>query len=125
MDNTRVKQLVQPYLENMQSAATIQDTYLDKDAYRISMATLWAMAVNNPQRFNLEEEELEDLHDCINNVMCEVLMDDKIDLHSCFKFIDGKLGQQSMKRLKVPHDHQQFLLHFANLILGPNPVLRR
>ncbi len=125
MDKERVLQLVQPYLENMQQSATILDTYLGKDAYRISMATLWAMAVNNPRRFRLEEDELESLHDCINEVMQEVLMQPELDLRSCFEFIDGKLGQQSMKRLKVPHDHQQFLLHFANLILGPNPALRR
>jgi hypothetical protein len=107
-----------PALREMARKALITERLVDKDVYRILMATLWVNVVLDPEDVGLAEHELEPLHDLINRYVAEVLGAGET-LTSCFRWLNGKAGEQAMRAARLTEQHRELLLYFASMILDP------
>lgn len=107
-----------PALRELPRRARITDRLVDKDVYRILVATLWVNVVLDPDDVGLEEDELESLHDLINRYIAEVLGAGE-NLSSCFRYLNGKAGEQAMRAAQLTEQHRDLLLYFASMILDP------
>lgn len=107
-----------PALRELPRRARITDRLVDKDVYRILVATLWVNVVLDPDDVGLEEDELESLHDLINRYIADVLGAGE-NLSSCFRYLNGKAGEQAMRAAQLTEQHRDLLLYFASMILDP------
>ena len=108
----------QPVLAAAAKQASVADRVVDKDLYRIHVATLWANVVMDPAAAGIDEADLEAAHDVINLAAGRVLGDDEA-IKAAYRFIDTKAGERALERLKVPRRHRQLLLYFCSMILDP------
>jgi hypothetical protein len=95
----------------------VSDDFVDKEMFRVYIATIWGNAVLEPARTGLEESELSVLHDYLNEEI-EKIMGPGEDITSCYEFIVSKEGDESLARLQVSARHKEFLHYFARLILA-------
>jgi hypothetical protein len=107
-----------PVLDDLTERATITDGILDREVYRILVATLWVNVVLAPGDAGLEEADLEPLHDVLNRRIAEVLGDEET-LTGCFRYLDSKDGERAMKEARLTPNHRDMLLYFASIILDP------
>ena len=107
-----------PALRELPRRARITDRLVDKNVYRILVATLWVNVVLDPDDVGLEEDELEGLHDLINRYIADVLGAGE-NLSSCFRYLNGKAGEQAMRAAQLTEQHRDLLLYFASMILDP------
>ncbi|MFM8356740.1 MAG: hypothetical protein ACKOBM_17825 [Gammaproteobacteria bacterium] len=107
-----------PALRDLERKALITDHLVDKSVYRILVATLWVNVVLDPDDVGLTEDELEPLHDLINRYVTGVLGADQ-DLTACFRWLNGKAGEQAMREAHLTEHHRDLLLYFASMILDP------
>ncbi|MGA1371781.1 MAG: hypothetical protein ACO3Z6_09290 [Pseudomonadales bacterium] len=107
-----------PALKELERKALITERLVDKDVYRILIATLWVNVVLDPEDVGLEESELEPLHDLINRYVASVLGRDE-DLTACFRWLNGKAGEAAMRAAQLTEHHRDLLLYFASMILDP------
>lgn len=108
-----------PALRELARKALITERLVDKDVYRILIATLWVNVVLDPEDVGLTEPELEPLHDLINRHVAEVLGADET-LTECFRWLNGKAGEQAMRAARLTEQHRDLLLYFASMILDPD-----
>ncbi|MEE9253447.1 MAG: hypothetical protein V3U43_00785, partial [Pseudomonadales bacterium] len=114
----RFDALYQPVLREIEKRSLITDQVLDKDVYRIYVATLWVNAVTDPDQAGIEERELELLHDYLNERIPEVL-GRGTKIRDCFRFVASRDGEEAMERLRVRGMHRDLLLFFCSMILNP------
>lgn len=107
-----------PALDDLVQRATVTDHIVDKDLYRILVCTLWVNVVLDPADVGLEESDLERLHDVMNTRIAAVLGRDGT-LTDCFRYLNGKAGEQAMKAARLTPNHRDMLLYFASIILDP------
>jgi hypothetical protein len=107
-----------PALRELERKALITERLVDKDVYRILIATLWVNVVLDPEDVGLEEPSLEPLHDLINRYVEGVLGRDE-NLTSCFRWLNGKAGEAAMRAAQLTEQHRDLLLYFASMILDP------
>lgn len=107
-----------PLLDDLLRRAAVTETMIDKDRYRILMATLWAEVVLHPAGAGIDEGCLEPLHDVLNRRIAGVLGPSQ-SLTSCFRFLNGKAGDRAMKQARLTPEHRDLLLYFASMILDP------
>jgi hypothetical protein len=108
-----------PALRDLARKALVTDRIVDKDIYRILVATLWVNVVLDPEEVGLTEDGLEPLHDLVNRYVAEVLGRDET-LTSCFRYLNGKAGEQAMRAARLTEQHRDLLLYFASMILDPD-----
>lgn len=111
--------LYQPVLREIEKRSLITDQFLDKDVYRIYVATFWVNTVTDPNEAGIEEYELELLHDYLNERIPEVL-GRGATIKDCFKFVASRDGEEAMDRLRVRGMHRDLLLFFCSMILNPD-----
>lgn len=114
----RFDALYQPVLREIEKRSRVTDTLLDKDVYRIYVATFWVNAVTDPDEVGIEEYELELLHDYLNERIPEVL-GRGATIKDCFRFVASRDGEEAMGRLRVRATHRDLLLVFSSMILNP------
>ncbi len=107
-----------PVMEDLARRAAVTDHVLDRDVYRILVATLWVNVVLAPEDAGLEADDLEALHDVINARIGPVLGTGET-LRSCFRYLNGRDGERAMKEARLPPNHRDMLLYFASIILDP------
>jgi len=107
-----------PALRDLARKALITERLVDKDIYRILVTTLWVNVVLDPEDVGLETDDLERLHDLINHYVAGVLGADET-LTSCFRYLNGKAGDQAMRAARLTEQHRELLLYFASMILDP------
>ena len=112
---TRLK----PVLEDMVKRATVAERFVHRDAYRITIATLWTNLVLKPEDAGIDEADLEAVHDVLSAEAQAVLGGDE-DLTSCFAFINSKQGEAAMKEARLTKTHKDLLLYFCSMILDPD-----
>lgn len=110
--------LFSPALDELAERAAVADGILDKDRYRILVATLWVNVVLDPDGVGLANGDLEVLHDVVNARMQAVLGGEE-SLSTCFRYLNGKAGEQAMKTARLTCEHRDMLLYFASIILDP------
>lgn len=107
-----------PVLDDLTERAAVTDGILDREVYRILVATLWVNVVLAPGDAGLEEADLEPLHDVLNRRIAEVLGEGQT-LTGCFRYLDSKDGERAMKEARLTPNHRDMLLYFASIILDP------
>lgn len=120
MSDPRFVALYEPALEAIVERSGIADgAFVDKDIYCVFIATLWANVVLDPADAQLQEADLEPLHDYLNHRMAAVL-GSSASLHDCFRFVTSPRGEQTMDRLHLTQMHKDMLQYFASMILDPS-----
>lgn len=114
----RFSALYQPVLDRIAEYSAVTDRLIDKDVYRVHLATLWANIVTDPGDAGLTEDDLEAFHDFLGERIREVLGRDAA-LRDCFAFIASRPGEATMQRLHLPQHHIEYLQFFASMILDP------
>ncbi|MDZ7670067.1 MAG: hypothetical protein U5Q16_11835 [Gammaproteobacteria bacterium] len=108
-----------PVLDDLTERAMVTEHVVDKDVYRILICTLWVNVVLDPAEAGIAEHQLETLHDVLNRRIGEILGRDA-SLKSCFRYLNGKDGEQAMKAARLTPNHRDMLLYFASIILDPD-----
>ncbi len=107
-----------PVFADIRERATVAERFIDRDLYRVYIATLWSNVVLSPEEVGLDEDDIEDLHDV---VLAEV--NDAIgahdSMHTVFQFITSKDGERAMQEARLNQTHKDLLLYFASMILDP------
>lgn len=107
-----------PVLDDIGDRSTVADRFIDKNLYRLYIATLWANVVLNPEDAGIGEPDLEPLHDVVNERLRETLGPDA-SIASCFRFISSKAGETAMAEARLSSTHRDLLTYFSSMILDP------
>lgn len=118
MDERTLARKFDPVMESVVEQATIADHFVDKNLYRILIATLWANVVLDPEDVGLLETDLEDLHEYLNVQVQPVLGIDS-SITECFRFIHSKPGEAAMNEARLTKTHKELLAYFGSMILDP------
>ena len=113
-----LQRLFEPILAAVERQSGVAERFVDKDLYRIYLATVWANVVMDPAAIGLAEDDLESAHDVINLNARRLLGDDHA-ITAAFKFINSAAGERAMDLAKVPRTHRDLLLYFSSMILDP------
>ena len=108
-----------PLLKDIAERATVTDVFVDRDLYRLYLATLWTNVVLNPADVGLTEADLEPLHDFLNDRIGTVL-GNGATITDVFRFVNSRAGESAMQRAKLGKTHVDMLLYFASMILDPD-----
>ena len=119
MTEAEIARALAPILKEVSERASVAGSFIDKDSYRIFLATVWANIVMDPSALGVAEEELESVHDLINLSAHQVLGEDAA-ITECFRFINSPGGERAMDKAKVSKTHRQLLLYFSSMILDPD-----
>ena len=117
MELNHLKKRYAPAIDEILDQCRITDEFVDKEKFQVYMATIWGNAVLDPQRSGLEEDDLESLHDFLNEEIQRVGGSGET-ITSCYEFIVSKKGEESLGRQQVAKRHRDFLYHFARLMLA-------
>ena len=117
MDISQIRKRFAPAIKQIVDGCLITDEFVDKDRFRIYIATVWGNAVVSPEKSGIDESELSTLHDYLNEEI-ETLLGKDETITTCFEFLVSKPGEESMSRLQVSNQHKEFIHYFAKLILG-------
>ena len=93
-------------------------SFIDKNFFQVSVATLWANVVLSPEDTGITEDDLPNLHDVLNEEIASVLGPDE-DLKTVFRFISSKDGEKTMVEARLNQTHKDLLLYFSSMILDP------
>ena len=107
-----------PLLNEIERRSSIAERFIDKDLYRIYIATLWANLALDPADVGITEHDLEPLHEYLNDVLEGVLGAGQT-ITECFRFVNSKSGESAMERSKLSKTHKDLLLYFCSMILDP------
>lgn len=118
-DSAGFAQLYDRVLEEIEQRARINETFLDTDAYRILLATVWASALLDPARAGIAEQDLEAFYGYLEENARPVLGDAKPLLVSC-RYLLSRDGNLAMQRLRVPAGHRDQLQRIAGLMVDPH-----
>ena len=108
-----------PILADVAERSIVADAFVDRDLYRLYIATLWANVVLNPEEVGLEADDLEDLHELVNQRIAAVLGPSDA-IKSCFSFVNSRAGELAMKEARLTQNHKDLLLYFSSMILDPD-----
>ena len=109
----------QPVFADIRERSMIAERFIDRDLYRVYVATLWSNVVLSPDEVGLEEEDLPDLHDILLEEIKDAI--GEIDsLHDIFRFISSKNGERAMQEARLTQSHKDLLQYFASMILDPD-----
>lgn len=105
-------------LANVAEQARVADDFIDKNLYRILIATLWANVVLDPEDVGLAEQDLEHLHAYLNEEIQPVLGFDA-SVTECYRFVTSKPGEAAMNEARLSKTHRELLTYFGSMILDP------
>ena len=108
-----------PVLNDISERSRVAGSFVDKDLYRIYIATLWANVVLDPGDVGIGENDLEAVHDIVNDRVAEILGVDQ-NIRECFRFVNDKSGEQAMQAAQLTKNHKDLLLYFSSMILDPD-----
>jgi len=107
-----------PVFADIRERASVTDRFLDRDLYRVYIATLWANVVLSPQEVGLLEEDLETLHDLLITEISDAIGPHE-SLHPIFAFVASKAGERAMAEARLTQSHKDLLEYFASMMLDP------
>ncbi len=107
-----------PVFADIRQRATIADRFIDRDLYRVYIATLWSNVVLSPEEVGLDEDDLPDLHDILITEVNDAI-GATTSLHDVFTFIASKDGERAMQEARLNQSHKDLLQYFASMILDP------
>ena len=119
MTDTLLSARFAPILDEVEKRACVADAFVDKQVYRILLATVWANVVMNPDEAGIDVADLERVHDVINARARDVLGSDDA-IKDCFRFVTSRAGEAAMDQARVSRTHRELLLYFSSMILDPD-----
>ena len=119
MNATDIELALRPILDEIEKRSVLVDPFVDKETYRIYLATLWSNLVLKPEEAGLLEEDLEAAHDIINLQTHQVLGEEGAITES-FRFINSRPGEKAMETAKLSKTHKELLAYFSSMILDPD-----
>ena len=114
----QLKEAFEPVLAELREKAAVAASFIDKNFFQVSVATLWANVVLSPEDTGITEDDLPNLHDVLNEEIASVLGPDE-DLKTVFRFISSKDGEKTMVEARLNQTHKDLLLYFSSMILDP------
>ena len=117
----RFAALYDPVVEEIERRAAVTDRFLDREAFRILLATVWANVVLDPAGGDLAESDLEPFHDYLNERAREVLGEDDA-VRGSFRFLLSPDGERALARTRISAAHRRLLEHVGRLILDPHGI---
>lgn len=109
----------EPVFVDIRERSTVVERFIDRNLFRLYMATLWANVVLSPDEAGIEEDDLPTLHDLVVAELVEVI-GIGTDLESVFRFISSKEGEKTMAEAKLNQTHKDLLQYFSSMILDPD-----
>lgn len=109
---------VRPLFEDMDRRCTVADRFIDKDQWRIYLATAWSNLVIEPESLGLVESDLETAFEVIESEAALRLGGEDALVES-FKFLTTKEGGICMDKAKLRKNHRDMLLYFASMMVDP------
>lgn len=119
MSSQALKESFAAVFADIRDRSTIADRFIDRDLYRVYVATLWSNVVLSPEEVGLDEEDLPDLHDILTAEISDAI-GATASLHEVFKFISSKDGERAMQEARLTQSHKDLLQYFASMILDPD-----
>ena len=116
MDLEEIRQQFQPAIDEILTACCVSDSFVDKDQFRIYIATIWGNAAIDPVQSGVPEGDLSLLHDFLNEEIRPILGNDE-NIITCYEYLSTKDGEEAMQRLKLTKRHKEFIAYFARIIL--------
>jgi hypothetical protein len=120
----RFPDLFDPVLAEIRERSAVADSFVDKELFRIYLATLWANAVTDPAGATLSEDDLEPFHDYLNERARELLGEDDA-IRSTFEWLLHEDGAAALARLRVARAHRLVLERVGRLIVDPDGLRTR
>ncbi len=117
MSSQAIRENFEPVFRDIRERATVADSFIDRDLYRVYVATLWSNVVLSPEEVGLAEEDIEDLHDIILQEIKDAIGADS--LQDVFAFIASKDGERAMGEARLTQSHKDLLSYFSSMILDP------
>ena len=117
--NEAIEEQFKPVFEDIRERSTVVERFIDRDLYRVYVATLWSNVVLSPEEVGLTEEDLEDLHDILIAEISDAI-GPQDSLHPLFQFITSKDGERAMGEARLTQSHKDLLQYFASMILDPD-----
>lgn len=117
MSVTVLKEHFTPVFQDIRERSTVAEKFLDRNVYRVYVATLWSNIVLSPDEVGLEEEDLPDLHELLVEEIEDAIGEHS--LHDIFRFIASKEGEAAMQEARLTQSHKDLLQYFASMILDP------
>ena len=111
--------ILAPTLAALERHCGVADRFVDKNAYRIHLATLWANLVMDPAACGLDEDDLEAAHDVIDLAGRRVLGEEQSVVAS-FRFLNSPDGQRAVEQARLTRSHRDLLAYFCSMILDPD-----
>ena len=118
MSSQVIQENFTPVFVDIRERATVAESFIDRDLYRVYMATLWSNVVLSPEEVGLAEEDIEDLHDIILAEIKDAIGADS--LQEIFTFIASKAGERAMAEARLTQSHKDLLNYFSSMILDPD-----
>jgi hypothetical protein len=119
MSRSDLEAVFDSVLKDISERSLVTDNFVDRDLFRIYIATLWANVVLDPDDVGIGEDDLEDLHDIVNARVSDVLGNDQ-NIRECFRFVNSKAGERAMQAARLNKNHKDLLLYFSSMILDPD-----
>ncbi|XOV88537.1 MAG: hypothetical protein ACFHX7_01330 [Pseudomonadota bacterium] len=115
MEITELRERFGPAVTEIIEQCQVTDGFVDKDLFRVYIATIWGNAVLEPGKSGLTEADLPSLHDYLNEEIPAILGAGE-DVTSIYEYLTSKVGEDSLERLQVGARHREFIAYFARLI---------
>lgn len=119
MGTEHIAEALAPVFADLRRRAEVADSFIDRDLYRLSLATLWSNLVLDPDGSGIEEAELESVHDVISTE-CAATLGDGASLTDVFRWIASTPGDKAMAAAHLRPEHADMLRYFASMILDPD-----
>ena len=119
LTSDHLKHAFEPVFVDIRERSAVVERFIDRNLFRLYMATLWANVVLSPGEAGIEEDDLPTLHDLVVAELVEVI-GVGTDLESVFRFISSKEGEKTMAEAKLNQTHKDLLQYFSSMILDPD-----
>ena len=118
MTDEELQSTFEPVFADIRERATVAERFIDRNLYRIYMATLWSNVVLSPGDVGVEEDDLEALHDLLLEEISDAIGPTE-SLKEVFQFISSKEGERAMGEARLNQTHKDMLQYFSSMILDP------
>ena len=118
LSQNELKEIFEPVFEDIRKRATVAERFLDRNLYRVYIATLWSNVVLSPDEVGIEEIDIEPLHDILLEEMTNAIGPQE-SMKELFQFISSKEGEKAMIDAKLNQTHKDLLTYFSSMILDP------
>ena len=115
---TEIRERVLPLFIEIDKQCQVTEHFIDKERWRIYLATMWCNLVLEPESLGIEETDLETAFDVVEAEATKRLGGPDALVES-FRFLTTKDGGVSMDKAKIRKNHRDMLLYFASMMIDP------